>query len=251
MKRLLSFVVFCLFFCFLTYAQQTVNKSIIYLKNGEKYRGEIVLRTNDILMLKMEDDKRFQFQINEIATIKQENNIDIKHDDTVNAYKNNLSKIITLSGGAAIAPGALKLMPLSPTIGVSFAFGSNNLFKSGSFLGLGIGYESIISNLSNISFIPVFLQIHSAFEKTKRRMAFGLKAGYDFSINNSYKGGPMAEISEGMNYRYSSDVVFFVGLYEQIRQINGSVRENNQWGSFTSTSNTALYNIGLKASLIF
>ena len=60
-----------LFVSFSLHAQKA-NEDVIWLKNGEKYTGEIVLRNADIVMLKTADGKQFQFQVSEIEKITQQ-----------------------------------------------------------------------------------------------------------------------------------------------------------------------------------
>ena len=78
-----------------------------------------------------------------------------------------------------------------------------------------------------------------------------MKTGYDFALNKIYKGGPMAEISGGINQQLTGNTGLFFGLFAQVRQINGMVTETTPWGKFTGTNNAALYTLGLKAAYMF
>lgn len=80
MKRLIQLVALFLLLSISTFAQQAVTQSVITLKTGERYRGEIVMRTDEILMLKTGDGKRYQFRVGEIEKIKQETLQEIQVD---------------------------------------------------------------------------------------------------------------------------------------------------------------------------
>ncbi len=249
MKRITIILSFCLLVSLSGFAQQTATQSVITLKTGERYRGEIVLRTDDIVMLKTGDGKRYQFQTAEIEKIRQETIREIQVDnDEHKIVKNLFGGIISLNGGVASASGAISI---SPSTNISLAMGSRNAFRTGAFLGLGIGLETIFAKNNTFNYMPVFIQIHSHIPKISKNLACGIKTGYDFALNKVYKGGPMAEITGGLNYPLTDASGLFFGLYGQIRQINGQVTETTPWGKFTGTNNAALYNLGLKASFLF
>lgn len=250
MKKIIPLIILLLLFSFHIFSQEKKREDIILLKNGETYRGEIVLKTNDILMLKTHDEKRFQFPINEISKIEQKNNEQGTAQTTDSTINKCFAGIINLSGGISSAPGAFSS---SPVMNISMAFGSRNAFGTKAFLGLGIGYESIFGvENSDLDYIPVFIQIHESLKsKNKWSPAFGAKTGYAFAVNSQYKGGPLIQISAGANYKLTETSGMFFGVFSQVRQINGTMTEQNKWGDFTSKGNGALYSAGLTASFIF
>jgi len=250
MKKNIAFFTLFFILSFHVFSQETNREDIIFLNNGETYKGEIVLRTNDFLMLKTRDGKRFQFPINEISKIEQKNKERGTAGTSDSTVTGNFAGIINLSGGVSSAPGAFST---SPVMNISMAFGTRNAFGTKAFLGLGIGYESIfgIEN-SNLGYIPVFIQIHKSLNnKKKLNPAFGAKTGYAFALNEIYKGGPLLQISGGTNYILTRTSGLFFGIFCQVRQINGSMTEQYKWGNFSAKGNGALYSAGLTASFIF
>ncbi len=246
MKRLIQLVALFLLLSISTFAQQAVTQSVITLKTGERYRGEIVMRTDEIVMLKTGDGKRYQFRVGEIEKIKQETLREIQVDANGNRTAgSHFAGIISVNGGAASAPGAVSL---SPSAHLSLALGTRNAFHSNAFLGFGLGVETIFAKNNTLNYLPVFIQIQSDRSK---QIAGGIKTGYDFALNKIYKGGPMAEISGGVNQQLTGNTGLFFGLFAQVRQINGMVTETTPWGKFTGTNNAALYTLGLKAAYMF
>ncbi|MBP1664569.1 MAG: hypothetical protein H6Q19_1709 [Bacteroidetes bacterium] len=246
MKQITIFLLFLLFLAMATFAQQTVVVSVITLKTGEKYRGEIVVRNDKILMLKTEDGKRYQFWINEIEKIKQEPATVSKSDNVqVEKQKNMFGGMLSLDAGLCSAPGAIAS---SPVTNISVALGTHRTLGTNAFLGIGSGIETVFTKNTVLSYMPLFIGIHNDFGKV---FACGLKTGYDFALNKLYKGGPMAEITGGIRYRLTDTAGMYFGLFGQIRQINGPVTEKTSWGDFTGINNDALYNLGLKASYTF
>ena len=55
-------------FCSPVFGQQN-SSDVIYLKNGEKYIGKIILNNEQIVMLETEGGKKYQFQTSEIKEI--------------------------------------------------------------------------------------------------------------------------------------------------------------------------------------
>lgn len=248
MNRIITFFILTFLLFSFVAAQDTVRQDIIYLKNGEIYRGEIVLKTDEVLMLKTEDGRRYQFQLTEIEKIRQEYKLEKKNQrDSLN--QRGFGGILNLNGGAAWAPGAFNI---SPAGAVSVAIGTKSTFNSNAFLGIGAGYEAVFGiQKKEIGFLPLFIQLHTSLNKNKLSPALGTKIGYAFSLNDLYKGGALAHISGGINYNISSSSAFFLGAFGQVRGIYGTVTEKNQWGEFTAQSNAPLYSFGVSASYIF
>lgn len=246
MKQITIFLLFLLFLTMDTFAQQTVVVSVITLKTGEKYRGEIVVRNDEILMLKTEDGKRYQFLINEIEKIKQEPSaVSKKEIVSEEKTKNLFGGMLSLNAGLGSAPGAIAS---SPVTNISVALGTHRTLGTNAFLGIGSGIETLFTKNKALNYIPFFIGIHNDFGKV---FACGLRTGYDFALNKLYKGGPMAEITGGISYRLTDTAGMYFGLFGQIRQINGPLTEKTPWGEFTGINNDALYNLGLKASYTF
>ena len=236
--------------CFPVFSQQPATKDVIYLKNGEKYIGDIVLKTEQIVMLQTSDGKRYQFQITDIKELRQEN---VKPDEkvgTVYESRGNFAGLIQLNGGISSIKGSTET---SPFAGVSLAFGARKVFKKPIFLGAGAGYENIFDskNSRNIGFIPVFVQMKNNYSDKAFSPASNLKIGYALPLQKEYSGGLFFHVSGGISYMITPESSVFAGLYFQAQQTYGNVTETLSQGAFTSKSNAILTTFGVSTAFIF
>lgn len=230
------------------FSQQPAQEDVIYLKNGEKYNGEIVLKTDEIVMLKTHDGKRFQFQLSEIKEISKEN---VKMEEVgENVPKGNFAGLLQVNGGISSIKGGISS---SPSINASLAFGSKNAFHSSTFLGVGVGYETIFVAQENetLSFLPLFIQIKSILNDKKLSPAVNLKTGYAFHLQNEYKGGLFIHISGGLNYKVTEGSDLYFGLFCQTQRTYGSITETFPQGTFTSKTNGLINSVGLTTAFTF
>ena len=227
------------------------NIDVLTLKNGEVYRGEIVLRTDDIVMLKTADGKRYQFQIRDIEKFsKSEMNAEEKSG--VNQLnQGNFAGILDINGGLAYAPAAD--IRHAGAMGFSLAFGSRSALGTSAFLGVGAGYETVFGNdkKSDLSFMPVYIQTYIPLNEKKIAPSFGSKISYKFALNDLYKGGLFFHVSDGINYRLTARSSLFFGLQAQTQRISGTVIEINELGEFYKQGNALLSGIGLNVAFMF
>ncbi len=231
-------------------AQESNMRDVVILKNGEKIHGEIVSVSDEILILITEDGKRFQFQLSEISSLEKEV-ISQKNDTKPNHNQGNFAGIAELNGG--ITKASSTEIPASPTMALSLAFGSKNAFKSNVFLGLGVGYETILTKdkSQSMSFLPVFLQIHKTLSENKIAPFVASNLGYAFKMNENYGGGAYFKLSGGVNFQITQKSAFNIGIFGKIQKISGTIIENNNLGEFVTEGNTKMFSTGLSAAFIF
>ena len=246
--KLLFFLAFV--FCVQLQAQDKMTE-IITLKTGEKYQGEIVLRTDDVVMLRTSDGKRYQFQISEIERIGLKNTVQSDENSGENTHQGNFAGIIDVTGGLALAP--FTLIDNALTMSATLAFGSRNAFGTSAFAGVGAGYVAITGTekSENLTYIPLFLQAFVPLQNSRISPAIGTKAGYSFTLSEQNKGGPFFNLSGGISYKITTISSLYVGFYGQAQGISGTVIETNELGEFTKQGNAMIFSLGLNAAFLF
>ncbi len=233
------------------YAQKA-NEDVIWLKNGEKYAGEIVLKNTEVVMLKMANGKQFQFQLVDVEKITQQERIVPKTPAKPNEQysSGNLALMAQAGAGFSTVTGGFKAL-FTPDI--SLAFGTRNAFGKRTFLGVGAGYETVLVSKtgSSYSFLPVFVQIQSDFGKSTVKPALNLKAGYAFHLQNAYKGGLLFQISGGAAYSLTPKSSVYLGLFGRLQGTRGTITETLPQGDFTTKSNAVIRTFGLTTAFIF
>lgn len=246
-------IILLLIFPFVFAFSQEKLQDIVILKNGEKYKGEIVLKNDEILLLKTEDGKRFQFQMSDVEKtgrqmVKEDNKETL---DANNFDRGNFSGLFQVGGGFFSAPNTI--LKNGQKMNISLAFGSRKAFSTNAFVGAGAGFEGLfISRVdSTVSFLPVFLQTKIPLNNKKICPVIGSKIGYDFTLNDLYKGGILFDVSGGIHFKLSDTSSALVELFGNVHQVKGKVTEKNELGQFSKTGKAAVYSFGLNFSLMF
>lgn len=250
MKKTVVVFILLSFVCLPIFSQQPILRDVIYLKNGEKYIGEIVLKTEQIIMIQTIEGKKFQFQTAEISEIKQE---DVKPGEKSGQVYNpsgNFAGLFQLSGGLSSIKGAVTT---SPTVDLSLAFGTKKAFGKNLFLGGGAGFKNIIdgNNQRSLSFLPLFVQIKNIYSDKNVSPATNIKLGYAFPLQKSYSGGLYLYTSGGISIKTTENSNIYFGLHVQLQSTYGNITETLPQGTFTSKSNAVISDFGITTAFVF
>lgn len=237
---------------FVMSSQELIQKDKITLNTGEVFIGEILVRNNELIMLKTIDGGRYQFQLSEIKIVEKElipvkSNINTKESipSTV-----NFSGVFEFLGGVSTAKNCFNT---SPNAQLSLIFGNKNLFNKNLFLGLGVGINNTIvsPNSSSMAFLPVFIRLQSTVNKARTSPFFGMDAGYAFALTQSYDGGFLVKVTAGISHKISYKSYLTLGIYAGVNSISGNLIESNDLGIFRYYGNTNMNTFGVKIGLQF
>lgn len=246
MKKSL-FLLFLLFTFLSAGAQENTTK--ITLKNGAVFVGEVILKNDELIMLKDNTGARFQFALSEIektetATIEPTNTtkptvVDIASND-------NFCGQFELSQGNASARKAFEFKSITQ---VALAFGNRKSFGKDLFVGLGAGYLRIGD--VNLSLIPATFKIQTYTTKNRTSPFVGFESGYAFSTSKNVKGGPFAKISAGVNHRLNFKSTIYAGISAAVYSISSRLSETTQNGVYAFDGATTINALTLKAGFQF
>jgi len=253
--KYISFIITFLILSVQVFSQDVNLQDKITLNNGEVYKGEIILKNNDMVMLKTDNGTRYQFQLTEIKSIekeqvsentKTESQIPEKQEYT----SGNISGIIELAGGTS---SAKNIFENAPNFQISLIFGDKNAFGQNLFFGVGIGLNNTFlpENSPSLSLLPLFVRIQKNLINNRLSPVLGMDAGYSFSVTKEYEGGAMIKIFGGIIYKLNYKSSIFANIYGGINSIAGSLIETNELGTFSYPGNTALNSVGIKFGLQF
>jgi len=253
MKQLVALVL-GLFISFLIYGQASSSLNKVTLNSGEVYIGEIVVKTNELIMIKAKNGTRYQFQLKDVKEISAVTATEAADNNTSKAktpltVDGNFSGQLEVIGGISSAKNAFTS---SPNGQISLAFGSKKAFGKDCFLGLGAGYNTVyVPSGSTIALFPVFVRIQSLLSKEKIAPFIGMDVGYAFATTTNFKGGALAKISGGISHRLSYKNSLTAGVFVGINQLYGDIEETNELGTFTYKGNVTMLNAGIKLGLQF
>ncbi len=254
MKQI-CFLVICVLFTLNAWCQDKTSLDKVTLKTGDVYTGEIIVKTDDLIMLKMKDGSRFQFQTSEISKIEkaiqnEESNTQSPEVTEIKKSSDNFTGIIEFAGGVSSAQNAFDS---STNTQVSLIFGNKSVLGKQLFLGAGIGYNTTLIETKSelVSFLPLFLRMQNTFSTSRTSPYIGMDAGYAFALNENYGGGLFAKLSVGISYKISYKTFISLGIYGGINSIAANQIETNNLGTFSYYGNTSMNIVGVKAGLQF
>lgn len=248
----LSILVLALVLSFQLAGQEYAVYDKITLNTGEVYIGEIVVKTAEMVMITTKKGTRYQFQLTEVARIEKTTPADkqnnLQKEVTAKQTDGNFCAMVEVTEGFSWANNISNSIPSTQ---LSLLFGNKNVLGKGIFVGLGTGYNIGFIKPVSINLVPLYLRIQTNLNKRKTAPFIGMDAGYAFSTNNTFGGGPLVKISAGISHRINNASSVFCGITCGVNSISGNLVETNELGTFSYRGNTSMYGFGLKAGLQF
>lgn len=251
-----SIILICIMFSFLSIFAQTIMQDKVILKTGEVYLGEIVVRNQDMVMIKTQNGNRYQFplsQIKEMSRVKlTQVPLDTLHTirNEVKQSEGNFCGMIELTEGVSQAKYDFGW---SPNTQLSLLFGTKRICGQNLFLGAGIGYNitNVKVNPESIRFLPVFIRLQNTLNKKRTAPYIGMDAGYSFALNSDYGGGVLIKISAGITHKLTYKTAVFAGVYTGVQALSGQLTETNELGVYSYPGKTTMKSAGIKIGMSF
>jgi hypothetical protein len=234
---------------FSAFAQNAVAEKV-FLKSGKSYTGEIVLRNDEVLILKLSDGTRFQFAAQDIEKIETVTSEEQQAEQNEKEPEPVLSGIIELSGGVSAAQYKTSAVPFT-SAGISF--GSDQFGDGTFFIGVGTAIHTAFLSAPDVAlnFIPVYLKGRKIFKRSIVSPYIALDLGYAFAAQKDYSGGIYSKINLGIQKRLTYKTSFFTGLYAGVTGYGGSLTEQYENNNFSFNGKTAFVSGGLSLGLQF
>jgi len=242
------FLFFLFVFSFLiANAQESITK--ITLKSGAFFQGEVILKNEELIMLKDNTGARFQFALSEIEkteTVTTEVANTTKPTFVAAVPNDKFCGQFELSFGNTSARKAFEFKPITQ---VALAFGNRKSFGKDLFVGLGVGYFRIGD--VNLSLIPATFKIQTYTSKNRTSPFVGFESGYAFSTSKNVTGGLFAKISAGINHRLNSKSSIYAGISAAVYSLSSRLTETTQNGIYAFDGATTVNALTLKVGFQF
>ncbi len=245
------FLFFQLLFPLTAEAQNPGETWVLVLNSGDKISGVITGKTDETLSIQTADGKRFQFLRSDIMALKPEEKVDVSTEEKNVRQSGSFVAKIELDGGLAHSSRAG--ITGRPVLGASLALGSSGALGESSFLGGGLGFESIPHSERGrtITFLPIYAQALLPLTKSKNKPYAGGKSGYNIPLSGRYSGGLFFEVSGGFMRQLSYKSTAAIGLYLKTEQISGIVVEINELGEFITEGKSNVNSLGISLWMTF
>ena len=254
MKKILLFIgIFCCFSIFVC-AQTEARKSVITLKNGKVFTGEIVAKNESTVVFKTDEGARYQFPVADIESIKQQS-IEVKSNteqvDKVDLVDNQADVGILLGAGSDYVFKS-KGIGGAAALSADLALGIRNIAGQNWFVGLGVGYENIFTSPDNISLIQIFVKTQKIFSDNNKISPFtSLDLGYSLISNTGWKGGMFGRVKGGLSIKLGQRVVFLLGLNVSVQGCKTTLSQTQNSEIYHYNGSTFLPAIGFSAGIVF
>jgi hypothetical protein len=250
-------IIFCIgiFCCFSLYinAQTNTPKSVIMLKNGSVFTGEIIVQTESTVVFKTADGTRYQFPVAEIENIRQQN---IEIQDTVavvHTYftdkETDFKMMINLNGNKffksrGIGDAAALLAEL--------LLGMNNIAGQNWFLGIGAGYENIFLSPADINLLKLFFRMQKIFLNEQKISPFAsLDLGYSLISNDKWSGGILTKATGGISINIGKGNFLFFGINIGVQGCKTTLFQTYGDKIYRYEGTTFLPHAGISAAIMF
>ena len=231
----------------------------ITLKTGEVYVGEIIIKNDEIILIRTKEGERYQFPVSSVKSIVKITDEPIVDDAipkaTSETFTDNSSQnirgFIEVSGGTS---SGLNCFPSSFTGDVTLSFGATKIGGKMLFAGLGSGFSNIYNAQTgeNLKFVPLFIHLQSNnLSKSRTSPYLSLDAGYAFSVKSSLSGGTFGKLSGGIIHRLNVKTSVNIGVYARAQNFQGQLNEIIGAKTYYYTGNSSILGYGLIAGFQF
>lgn len=250
------FLLFALIISVTVFSQHKESVKIT-LKSGAIHYGELIVQTDEMVMVQEKDGSKYQFQTSDILKteidvngrtgINPETTSELPARDTETP---NNSPIYALAETCVSSLSTQNAFNNTTAGAVRLSIGKQML-SGNIFAGAGMGIITSLEKETQISLLPTFLRFNYLLNKNRLSPFAGMEAGYSFSLNKYYGGGMFVSADLGVSLKYSSRNYAKLSITTGIQQIKTNLTETSSAGTFSYYGNTAIFNFGLKAGMQF
>lgn len=200
--------------------QESAAQYRLLFHSGRVVVGEIVLRNEEVVIVKDSYGSRFQYPLSDIVEITEiledkEQQVSGKGETNSRSVSNvkRTSLGVRVAGGLASLDGSL-----GGAIAADFRLGANNLGGMHIFLGGQVGYRALIVEGRTLSIIPIDVALELPVTQFQHTPMIGANIGYGIGLGG-IRGGVNAGLSIGYRYQFSRTGALHVGIGAEVQQL--------------------------------
>ena len=193
----------------------------LQFKSGRAVEGEIVLRNDEVVIVKDSRGARFQYPMSDILEITEVTNEpvadDAQTDDQASRRMTNVKRTslgLHLAGGVASVGGKS-----GAAIAADVMLGANNLAGRRIFLGGQVGYRALIAGGKTLSIIPIDAVMELPLIAGVHAPMLGANIGYGIGVGG-IRGGVNAGLSLAYRYHFSRTGSLHIGIQGELQQLS-------------------------------
>lgn len=222
LRRLLGVVLFVVLPVFAMCEENAVLHRVLF-HSGRVVVGEIVLRNEDVVIIKDSYGSRFQFPMSDVVEITEviDKEASEKHEEEKSSR--SMTNIKRTSLGVHVAGGLVNLGgSMGGAIAADFRLGANNLGGKRIFLGGQVGYRGLMVEDKVYSIIPIDIVTEIPLRQGDHVPMIGANIGYGIGVGSGMRGGVNAGLAFGYRYHFSRTGAFHIGIEAEVQQLAAS-----------------------------
>ncbi len=188
--------------------------------SGRVVVGEIVLRNEEVVIIKDAYGTKFQYPMSDIVEITE---IIEQPQEQAKNVKDTHSRSMTntkrTSLGVRVAGGVLCLgNSVGGAAAVDLRLGANNLGGKRIFLGGQVGYRALIAESKVLSVIPISAVLELPMTEFQHAPMIGAHIGYGIGVGG-IRGGLNTGLAIGYRYHFLRTGAFHIGAEAEVQQL--------------------------------
>lgn len=243
-------IVISLIACAITCMAETV-----VLHSGKRISGQILVQTEEVVIIRNAEGARFQFPMSEVETIEKEkaDSITTAPDDpsAPQPAVSSTSKKAALS--LELAAGVLyeNKGRVGAYEAIDLIIGSRQIGGRQLTLGGAVGYMGTQVQQTRQHFLPLCVALRVPLRDGKHQPLIGANIGYGIALSKSYIGGLHAGADIGYRYYPSGNFAILVAMNVRFQQSVIPVTDAIENNLYTNRAGRNLVAAGLKLGLLF
>lgn len=245
MKKILILLTLCI--CFACAHAET-----ILLRTGARIKGTIVMMNDDVVVVRDEEGKRFQYPRAEVQEVAKDEEPEedvsktVEEEPVIQTSK-RVSALLEIAGGTAVEPNEA----VGGGVGVDLIIGSHHIANRHLLIGGGLGYHGIFLGGEVYHFLPIQAALRMPFFEAKHSPVFGVSIGYGVALSKNYTGGLYAGLDFGYRYQISERSALAVVFFARFQQAKVNTKQTIEGEEFVHKTGREFVTPGVKLALYF
>ena len=245
MKRIAFLIVFCA-------SLLCAHAETIILRTGARVKGTVVFQNEEVVVVRNEEGKRFQYMradveqiLTEEQTIEEAQEVEAEEEEVKVTKKASI--LLEVAGGAAVKPTETA----GGGVAVDLLVGSHMLGGKHIFVGGGVGYHGFFLGAEKYNFLPIQVAVRMPLMEQKHAPAFGVAVGYGIALSKTYLGGIYADVDFGYRCQLNPNTALGLFAFAQFQQAVVPSTTIVDGNPYTQNIGRSLVMSGVKLSLYF
>lgn len=228
-----------------------LRAEVVTLRSGKVLRGTVLLRNDEVLILRDQNGARFQYPAAEIVSVEDdsaepETPAEVKPAAEKTVSKSRVALRLTLNGGGVFSPG----YDNGGGVGADLWIGSRRIGGRRVFLGGGVGVQTALLPDRKGIYIPLQAVMSMPLTDGKHAPEIGLGLGYGFTTHHT-KGGLTAHMALSWRYQFSEKSALLLGARVTFQADDFPVTETQDGVEYSGTLGRSLVHVGLNLGIEF